>query len=104
MPLPCSSSLVPIKEPVRLRSYRKESRVGEDHRRARRSRATYRSTFRPHVFSPLAKLSVREGMTISADQPSGRLAVRASQIPSQSSETDSGSEINPSVRVPAALI
>ena len=33
------------------------------------------------------KLKVRDGMTISADQPSGILAVRASQIPSQSSET-----------------
>jgi len=51
-----------------------------------------------------AKLSVREGITISADQPSAVFAVRASQIPSQSREALSGLSIKPSTRAPAALI
>src|ERR1700730_3221420 len=53
---------------------------------------------------PTRQLKVRDGITISADQPSGVLAVRASQMPSQASETLSALEIRPSTRVPAAFI
>src|SRR5438132_7766184 len=104
MPLPCCTSPTPLNRPARLKSYRNESNVGDDQRSHRRSRGTNRSRFSPHTFRPGVKLKVREGITISADQPSGVLAVRASQIPSQSSETLSAVEIKPSTRVPAALI
>src|SRR6266566_1893794 len=86
MPLPCCNSPSPVSRPGRLRSYRNESKVGDDQRSQSRSRGTNRSRFSPQSFRPGVKLRVRDGMTISADQPSGVLAVRASQIPSQSSE------------------
>src|SRR5215475_8493539 len=41
MPLPCSNSPMPAKVPVRLKSYRKESRVGDDQRKAKRSRGNH---------------------------------------------------------------
>ena len=63
-----------------------------------------RSKFNPQLLRPGVKLNVRDGMTISADQPFLVFAVRASQMPSQSSEALSDLEINPSTRAPAALI
>src|SRR2546430_11148881 len=103
-PFPCWTSPTPDKRPARLRSYRNESNVGDDQRSHRRSRGINRSRFSPQSLRPGVKLKVRDGMPISADHPSGILAVRASQIPSQSREALSAVEISPSTRVPAALI
>src|SRR3954464_977500 len=103
-PFPCCTSPTPDKRPARLKSYRNESNVGDAQRSHSRSRGTNRSKFRPQPLRPGVKLRVRDGMTISADQPPDILAVRASQMPSQSSETVSTVEIKPSTRVPAALI
>src|SRR5881394_4109456 len=104
MPLPCFSSPTPVNRPARLRSDKNESSVGDDQRSQSRSRGINLSTFSPQSFKPGVKLKVRDGMTISADQPSGVRAVRTSQIPSQSSETLSALEIRPSTRAPPALI
>ena len=103
MPLPCCSSPTPLNRPARLRSYRNESNVGDDQRSQSRSRGINRSRLSPHSFRPRVKLSVRDGITVSADHPVDVLAVRASHIPSQSSETLSALEIKPSTRAPAAL-
>ena len=46
-------------------------------------RRTVRWKLMPHVSDDSSKLSVRNGMRISADQPNGPRAVRASQTPSQ---------------------
>src|SRR6266498_3971431 len=95
---------MPVSFPARLRSYRNESNVADDQRNVSRFRGTKRSMFSPQVSTLRAKLKVREGMTISADDTSVVLAVRASQIPSQSRDALSGFDTSPSVRAPAALM
>src|SRR5438034_11647269 len=75
---------MPLSLPARLRSYRKESSVGEDQRNVSRFLGTNRSMFSPHWSTRRAKLNVREGMTISADQPSAVLAVRCTKPVSRS--------------------
>jgi len=85
MPAPCRRSPSPVIVPALLISHKRESKVGDAHRRViLPPRGRYRSRFRPHWLSPGVKLSVREGITISADQPRSVRVVRASQMPSQS--------------------
>jgi hypothetical protein len=85
VPAPCRRSPSPVTDPALLTSHSRESKVGEAQRKViLPARGRYRSRFRPHWLSPGVKLSVREGMTISADQPSVVRAVRASQMPSES--------------------
>lgn len=82
-PSPCETPWIPVSSPAWAGSVRDWFRRPPLHRISSFRRRIVRWKLRPQVSFRGLKFSVLNGMRISADHPSSRRAVRASQMPSQ---------------------
>ena len=83
MPRPCLTSWMPSSAAASLGLLKLLSRVVPERRMVSCLRAIVRSMLRPQTLRPGLKEMVLKGIRISADQPSSRRALSASQMPSQ---------------------
>ena len=114
-PMPCETPSSPASSPANTRRFRPSFRPYPRHRISSLFRRIDRRKLMPQLPPPGTKFRVRKGIRISADHPSGRRAVRTSQIPSQERLTPPNPPpppgppppvpvMSPSLRAPAAFV